>query len=160
MKAVDLSSFDTSNVKEFSQMFEACYSLEKIEGLENWDTSKACTFTEMFSGCRSLKELDLSSFDTSAAYDNYTDMNNSTSHAFVSMFSGMNSLEKLILGDKISFLGNGNVSESRKLTLPQPASVEGSDGKWYDAETGVGYLPSEIPEETEATYVAVKPVKP
>ena len=33
----------------------------------------------------------------------------------------------------------------------------GTGTKWYNAETGVGYLPSEIPEETAATYVAVNP---
>lgn len=160
LKTVNMSSFDTSNVKEFSQLFEACYALEKIEGLEQWDTSKGCTFSQMFSGCRSLKELDLSSFDTGSAYDNYKDMNNSKSNAFTSMFSGVTGLEKLIVSDSIVYLGNGNVSESNKLTFPAPASVEGSDGKWYDAETGVGYLPSEIPEGTEATYVAVKPANP
>ena len=157
LKTVDMSMFDTSNVKEFSQLFEACYVLEEIKGLENWDTSKACTFTEMFSGARSLKELDLSNMNTGSAYDNYIDMNNSVSHAFVSMFAGMNSLEKLVVGENIRFLGNGNVTESRKLSFPAPANVEGSDGKWYNVETGVGYLPSEIPEGVAATYVAVNP---
>ena len=35
---------------------------------------------------------------------------------------------------------------------PRPENVEGSEGKWYNA-----YALSEIPEETDATYVAVKP---
>jgi surface protein len=152
-----MSSFDTSNVKEFSQMFEACYSLEEIVGMENWDTSEACTFTEMFSGCRLLKELDLSGFDTGSAYDNYKDMNNSYSNAFTGMFSGVSGLEKLTVSDDIVYLGNGNVSEAKKLTFPAPAAVAGGDGKWYNVETGVGYLPSEIPEGVAATYVAVNP---
>ena len=154
MKTVDMSSFDTSNVLEFSQTFEACWSLEKVIGIENWDTSKACTFTEMFSACRSLKELDLSKFDTSAAFDNYTDMNNSTSHAFVSMFSGVGSLEKLVVSDDIVYLGNGNVTEARKLSFPNPAAKEGYTAMWRNVETGELYLGKDIPEKTAATYEA------
>ena len=153
LKTIDMSSFDTSNVKEFSQLFEACYSLEEIVGMENWDTSKACTFTEMFSGCNSLKELDLSSFDTSSAYDRYVDMNNSYSDAFVSMFNGMYSLEKLVLGENFRFDGNGNVAENKYAKLPAPVG----GGMWYHAETGEAYLASEIPDKTAATYVAVNP---
>lgn len=139
-------------------MFDACYSLEKIVGLEDWDTSSGITFEEMFSGCHALKELDLSSFDTSSAYDGYTTINGDKDYrGFRYMFSSVNSLQKLVLGEKFSFDGNGKAAS---VSFPAPASVEGSDGKWYDAETGVGYLPSEIPEGTEATYVAVKPVNP
>ena len=153
LKTVDLSDLDTANVKEFSQMFEACYALETVEGMENWDTSSACTFTEMFSGCGKLKELDLSSFDTGAAFDNYTDMNNSTSHAFVSMLSSVNSLEKLVVSDKISYYGNGNVTEGRKLVFPNPVAKEGYIAKWQNVDTGAVYLGKDIPEKTAATYV-------
>ena len=153
MKTVDMSMFDTSNVKEFSQTFEACKALEKVIGMENWDTSSACTFTEMFSGCGALKELDLSNFDTSNAFDNYTDMNDSTSHAFESMFSGVNSLEKLVVSDDIVYLGNGNVSESRKLVFPNPVAKEGYTAKWQNVETGELFLGKEIPEGVAATYV-------
>ena len=154
MKSVDLSSFDTAKVKEFSQLFEACYSLEEVIGMDNWETSAACTYTEMFSGCRKLKKLDLSSFNTSGAFDNYTDMNNSKSDAFVSMFSGVNNLEELIVSDKISYLGNGNVSESKKLTFPNPVAKEGFTAKWKNVDTGELYLGKDIPEKTAATYVA------
>ena len=158
VKVLDLSSFETSTVKEFSQMFDACYALEEIIGLEDWDTSSGITFEEMFSGCHALKELDLSSFDTSSAYDGYTTINGDKDYrGFRYMFSSVNSLQKLVLGEKFSFDGNGSAAS---VSFPAPSSIEGSDGKWYDAETGVGYLPSEIPEGVTATYVAVKPVNP
>jgi hypothetical protein len=35
--------------------------------------------------------------------------------------------------------------------------VNGWDGYWYNAQTGEKFLPSEIPEEIAATYVAVNP---
>ena len=153
LKTVDLSDLDTANVKEFSQMFEACYALEEIKGMENWDTSKGCTFTQMFSGCNSLKELDLSAFNTGNARDNYTDMNNSKSDAFTTMFSGVNSLEKLIVSDKISYLGNGNVTEATKLTLPAPKAKDGYIAKWQNVDTKETYLAKDIPEGVAATYV-------
>lgn len=139
-------------------MFDACYTLEKIIGLEDWDTSNGITFDEMFSGCRALKELDLSSFDTGSAYDGYTTINGDKGYmGFKSMFSGASSLQKLSLGQDFSFDGNGNAAS---VSFPAPASIEGSDGKWYDLETGIGYLPSEIPEKTAAIYVAVMPANP
>ena len=151
---VDMSDIDTSNVTEFSQLFERCYSLEKIDGLDQWDTSKAGTFTEMFLGCSALKELDLSTFDTRVAYDNYYDTNNSYSNAFRPFSSDMNSLVKLIVSDKISYYGNGNVSEANKLVLPAPAPKDGFTAKWRNVETGELYLATEIPEGVAATYEA------
>ena len=154
LKIVDMSDFNTENCIEFSQVFESCYSLEQIIGLENWDTSSACTFTQMFSGCGNLKELDLSAFNTGNARDNYTDMNNSKSDAFTTMFSGVNKLEKLIVGDQIKYLGNGNVSEANKWVFPNPAAKEGYTAMWRNVETGELFLGKDIPELTAATYEA------
>ena len=151
---VNMGDIDTHNVTEFSQLFERCPSLHTIIGIENWDTSKSGTFVEMFIDCKSLKILDLSSFDTRAAYDNYYDTNKSYSNAFRPMFSNMNSLEKLILSDKISYYGNGNVSEGNKLVFPNPAAKEGYTAMWRNVETGQLYLGKDIPELTAATYEA------
>jgi surface protein len=154
LKTVNMSSFDTSNVKEFSQMFEHCYALETIEGMENWDTSSGCTFTQMFTSCSSLSKLNLSGFDTSSAYDNYVDTNNSKSLAFSAMFSGLSSIQTLIVSDEIVYLGNGNVSEGNKLTFPAPASKAGFTAKWRNVETGELFDASQIPEKVAATYEA------
>ncbi len=157
MKTVDLSSFETSKVREFSQLFEACYSLEKVVGLENWDTSSGHDFSEMFSGCRSLKELNLSTFDTrqaDPAYWTYADCEN---WVFLRFMTGCSSLEKVTFSPYFSFDGKGDCPDSYKFVMPAATGVEGWDGYWYNAETGEKYLPSEIPELTEATYVAVNP---
>ena len=106
LKSVDLSMFDTSNVVYFCQLFEACKSLEEVKGLENWNTAKGTDFSEMFTGTK-LTELNLSSFDTSAAKITYSmfynnsllktiyvgdgwDMSNATNHS--DMFTGCPSL--------------------------------------------------------------------
>ena len=153
MKVVDMSDFTMESCVEFSQTFEACWSLQKVIGMENWDTSKGFTFVEMFNGCSSLKELNWSSFDTGAAYDRYYDMNNSYSNAFNPIFGSVNSLEKLIVSDKISYYGNGNVSEANKLVFPNPVAKAGYIAKWQNVDTKETYLGKDIPEGVAATYV-------
>ena len=160
LESIDMSSFDTSNVTEFSQMFEACYALNEIKGIENWNTAKGASFAEMFSGCKSLKVLDLSSFNTRGADETYQYHYTHVvdySEGYWRMFNAMPTLEKLVLSADFSFDGDGKVTtESYKVSLPAPNNAE---GKWYDAD-GNAYLPSEIPEETAATYYAVNPVNP
>jgi len=153
---LDVSSFDTSNVREFSQIFEVCYALEEIKGLGNWNTANGQDFGEIFSGCRSLKVLDLSGFDTRNANSKYLSNGKYANCMFQNAFNGLTGLEKIIFGPYFSFDGDGSAPDAYKAVMPT-SGVAGWDGKWYNAETGVGYLPSEIPEETAATYVAVKP---
>jgi len=155
LETLDVSTFKTQNVKEFSQVFEACVNLKTIIGLKNWDTSGGCSFQEMFSGCKSLKELDLSSFDTGNARDNFKGQAD-TYHAFISMFSGVTGLEKLILGANFDF--NGNSDSNSPVSLPSPAAIDGQAASWYNEANGTYYAAGEIPEKTAATYIAaVKP---
>jgi len=157
LKSVDVSDLDTANVVEFSQVFEYCYSLVEIIGLDKWDTTSAQDFGEMFSGCSSLKELDLSSFNSTNARDSYVNPSNGDGNDRFNYFlTGCNSLEKITLGEKFSFDGDGSFTKWT-FAMPSATNVQGWDGHWYNAETGAAYLPSEIPEETAATYVAVKP---
>lgn len=152
LKEIDMSSFDTSNVTIFGQLFEVCYALERVYGLENWNTSKGNDFSEMFSGCGSLKELNLSSFNTRNA-----NTNPSGNWVFLRFMDNCTGLEKVTFGPDFSFDGIGTCPDDYKFVMPAATGVEGWDGKWYNAETGVGYLPSEIPEETAAVYLAVNP---
>ena len=51
--SLDLSSFNTSNVTEMSEMFSSCYNLTTIKGVIDM---KSCTkYTDMFKGCTKLK---------------------------------------------------------------------------------------------------------
>jgi surface protein len=61
---IDLSDFDTQNVYDFGQLFDGCYSLENIIGLDKWDTSKAIYFYEFLTSTK-VREIDLSSFSAS-----------------------------------------------------------------------------------------------
>lgn len=66
LKSINLSGWDTSNVETMSMMFEGCQYLENVD-VSHFDTSKVVGFSEMFSMCKSLKAVDLSNFDTSSA---------------------------------------------------------------------------------------------
>ena len=65
---LDVSTFNTSKVKNMRAMFEAC-PLQKLD-LSTWDTSKVTDMSCLFSNCDKLTELDLTGWDTS----NVTDM--------------------------------------------------------------------------------------
>ena len=69
LTSLDLSGFDTSNVKYMRQMFGGCSSLTSLD-LSNWNTSNVTDMEYMFYGCSSLTSLDLSNWNTS----NVTDM--------------------------------------------------------------------------------------
>ncbi len=59
LKSIDLSNFDTSGFRDFSNMFYRCSSLEKVD-LGGVDTSDATNMGSMFSGCTSLQQIKLS----------------------------------------------------------------------------------------------------
>ena len=62
--SLDLSNFDTSQVKETDGMFSGCSSLDSLD-LSNFDTSQVMQMDYMFSGCSSLTSLNLTNFNTS-----------------------------------------------------------------------------------------------
>ncbi len=153
---LDVSDFDTHNVKEFCQVFDDCENLEQIIGLENWNTANGCTFEEMFQGCEKLTTLDLSSFNTGNARDNFKGASD-IYHAFDGMFSNTNNLQTLIIGKDFDF--NGNSDSNRRVSLPNPGTINGQTTKWYNAANDTYYTASEIPEPNgvTVTYVAAVP---
>lgn len=70
LRSINLSTFDTHLMNNTMAMFENCYKLKSITGLDKFDTSKVTNMAFMFAGCRELTALDLSKFNT----DNVTNM--------------------------------------------------------------------------------------
>ena len=64
LTSVDLSSFDTSNVTHMGDMFSNCWKLKKLD-LSHFRTPKLEQIYSMFFDCYSLTELDVSNFDVS-----------------------------------------------------------------------------------------------
>jgi len=82
--SIDLSNFNTQNLKNMGSIFYGCSSLKDIN-LSNFNTKNVIDMNSLFYGCSSLIKIDLSNFST----QNVTDMN--------SMFYGCSSLKEIDL---------------------------------------------------------------
>src|SRR5574344_1004918 len=102
---LDLSNFNTANVKDMSYMFYECTKLQTVN-LSNFNTKNVLNMTCMFYGCPSLTSANLSSFNgdsvyfTSSMFENCDDLQTVNLSSFAtpkltkvnSMFKGCTSL--------------------------------------------------------------------
>jgi len=63
LTSLNLSNFDTDNVKDMTGMFYKCSSLSSLN-LSNFNTDNVNNMSLMFLECSSLNSLDLSNFNT------------------------------------------------------------------------------------------------
>ena len=63
LKSLNVSHFDTQNVKDMNSMFYNCSRLTSLD-VSNFNTQNVTDMHHMFSRCTRLKSLDLSKFDT------------------------------------------------------------------------------------------------
>ncbi|MCM1268631.1 MAG: BspA family leucine-rich repeat surface protein [Bacteroidales bacterium] len=82
--ALDISSFNTSNVTDMSHMFGACFKLSELN-LVNFNTANVVDMSYMFFDCADLIKLNVSKFNT----DNVININH--------MFEACEDLEELDL---------------------------------------------------------------
>lgn len=144
---LDVSNLKTGKISSFGMMFGKCAELIEIIGLEKLDTSSSIDFKSMFEDCSKLKELNLSNFDTTKAnVGTVVTSNSSKSECTKDMFTGMTSLQKITLGPKFTFQGDGTADASYYGTLPETA-----DGNWYTRDR-TSYPYNEVPNNTAATY--------
>ncbi|MBR4407148.1 MAG: BspA family leucine-rich repeat surface protein, partial [Clostridia bacterium] len=68
MKSVNVSSFNTCQVEDMSYMFSCCSALTNLD-VANFDTKNVIDMSAMFDSCKSLTSLDLSNFDTEGVQD-------------------------------------------------------------------------------------------
>ena len=66
--SLDVSNFDTSQVKRIGYMFDNCSSLISLD-VSKFDTSQVTSMEWMFFECSGLTSLDVSKFDTSQVTD-------------------------------------------------------------------------------------------
>lgn len=145
--SLNISKFTTSKVKSFGSMFSQCSELVEIIGLENFNTSSGINFASMFKDSPNIKELNLHSFNTAKANVGVSVADNGAkSECTQDMFAGMTSLQKITLGPKFTFQGDGTADPSYHGTLPETA-----DGNWYKRDRSA-YAYNEIPNNTAATY--------
>lgn len=84
LKSIDISAWETDNIKDMSQMFDGCESLTSLN-LNRLNTEKVIDMSAMLRNCSNLKLLSVDNFST----ENVTDMSE--------MFSGCTSLVSLDL---------------------------------------------------------------
>ena len=82
LTSLDLSHFDTKNVLDMHSMFRECTSLSNLD-VSKFKTEKVTNMSDMFYGCSNLASLDISGFNTK----NVTDMSG--------MFYGCSNLTSL-----------------------------------------------------------------
>ena len=63
LTSLNLSNFNTNNVKDMSYMFSSCSSLTSLN-LSNFNTNNVNNMSYMFYNCSSLTSLNLSNFNT------------------------------------------------------------------------------------------------
>ena len=86
LTSLNLSNFDTSQVTNMAYMFNGMYNLTNLE-LSNFDTSKVAYMAYMFSGMSKLTSLNLSSFDTSKVTDMRAMFNNMSNLTSLNLFN-------------------------------------------------------------------------
>ena len=64
LEYIDLSNFNTINVKNMGFMFNKCHKLKQIIGINKLITTNVTNMYGMFNECNELKSLDLSNFNT------------------------------------------------------------------------------------------------
>lgn len=57
IKKLDVTGWNTSNVKSFKSMFNGCKYLEEIIGLDTWDVSNSEDMSFMFGDCINLTNI-------------------------------------------------------------------------------------------------------
>lgn len=150
---IDIRGWDTSNVEVFCQMFDGCSKLLRVHGLNELDTSNGRDFTQMFWSTTQLEEMDLSKFDTRHAVDDYLLGHNGTiGDGLSGIFAGgvHKNLKKLVLSNKFSFYGDGSLTDACSAVLPTTTS-----GYYYDIG-GNQYTKDDIKamENPAGTYYA------
>ena len=110
--SIDLSNFNSNNIRKMNSMFSGCTHLESIN-FENFITSSVTNFKSMFANCKSLISLNIDNFDTSLVTNmanmfsgceslislNLKNFNTLSVENIDSMFKDCSSLEMLILGN-------------------------------------------------------------
>ena len=153
LTSLDLSNFNTVNVKDMSLMFSGCSSLTSLN-LSNFDTSNVTGIWGMFGGCSSLTSLDLSNFNTA----NVTNM--------VEMFDGCSSLTSLDVSnfntanvtDLYSMFANCSSLTSLDLSNFNTSNVADMDSVFYNCSAlstifaGDGWTTEKVTKDEEMFF--------
>ena len=140
---LNVSSFNTANVKYMSTMFSFCRNLTSL-ATGGFNTANVENMFHMFEGCSGLTTLDLSGFNTAKVtmiHDMFADCSNlisldlssfNTSHVknITDMFSGCSKLTTIYVGSDWNF---DNIEDGSYMFY-ECTNLVGGMGTTYDAE--------------------------
>ncbi len=115
LKSLDLSNFNTANVKNMDRMFCRCDDLESIKIGDGWNTGNVINMGGLFNGCHKLQNFDLHRLNTSMVEDMSYMLNSWTETTVFDlsefdtrnvknmqgMFAGCRNLEKIIFNPEL-----------------------------------------------------------
>lgn len=70
LRFIDVSSWDTSNVTLFQNLFNNCRSLRRIKGINSLNTKKVTNMNLVFGSCYMLEDVDISNWSYDALSSN------------------------------------------------------------------------------------------
>ena len=129
--SLNISNWNTSKVTQYTTIFRGCTKLKEIIGIEDIDVSKNAIFSQFFQSCSSLKKLDLTKWDLSSA-TNCWYMFNASGFQWLdltgwevpkvtecsNMFNGCGSLETLVGGRTVEEVIENNLYILKDLSAP------------------------------------------
>ena len=129
--SLNISNWNTSKVTQYSTIFRGCTKLKEIIGIEDIDVSKNAIFSQFFQSCSSLKKLDLTKWDLSSA-TNCWYMFNASGFQWLdltgwevpkvtdcaNMFNSCGSLETLVGGRTVEEVIENNLYILKDLSAP------------------------------------------
>ena len=118
LKDIDLSNFNTNNVKDMNSMFQECSSLKELN-LSNFNTNNVKDMNSMFQECSSLENLNISNF--------YFSNDNNT----ISMFYNCSDDFKKKIKGKLIFLSE-DAFEKESSNAPRDTSRFFMDSMFYN----------------------------
>lgn len=132
---MDLSCFNTSNIKSMYLMFYECSKLESVD-VHTFNTSNVTDMSDMFYGCESLGSLDLSNFQI--GYETSTSR----------MLANMPNLSSLTISSSMKRLNenacNGTGTRLSPCVIHAPQGFDfgtATDGPYFVWKSGCFCLP-------------------
>ena len=108
LSSIDMSNFDTKNVKNMEKLFNSCYSLKSID-LSNFNTQNVTNMIYMFYDCKNLTYVDISHFTNTSLVKSYYFFNEKVPQ------SGTIIVDKNFIDNIIDFIPNSwNIKYNEK----------------------------------------------
>ena len=127
LEQIDLSQWNTANVRTMQGMFSNCSNLKDIAGHENWDTRSLESVAYMFNATRKLQTVDMSGWDLAGLKN--------TGWCFQNCGASTILLPEDLAVISAGFLNHATAYNGESFTLPAGVKKVGYAHTFYDFGT-------------------------